>query len=326
MPLTTPEHHRDLAVEAVRSEQGRSGARARWRASTSRSRAAPSTACSAPTAPARPRRSACSPRCCAPTRAAPASSATTSSREADAVRRRVEPDRPVRLGRRGPHRPREPRPARPAARATRAGGARARADELLDAFGLADAAGRQVKQLLRRHAPPARHRGEHRRHARPAVPRRADDRPGPAQPQPGLGDRPRASSRTARRSLLTTQYLDEADQLADRIAVIDHGRVIAEGTRGELKASVGAGALHVRLLDPAQRERGRARCSPARSACRARSSATRPRSTARIPARDGGGDAGSASRTRSGRAVPRRHRASATSRSASPASTRCSSP
>ncbi len=54
--------------------------------------------------------------------------------------------------------------------------------------------------------------------------------------------------------LLCTQYLDEADQLADRIAVIDHGRVIAEGTPGQLKASVGQGALHVRLLDPEQRE------------------------------------------------------------------------
>ena len=53
--------------------------------------------------------------------------------------------------------------------------------------------------------------------------------------------------------LLTTQYLDEADELADRIAVIDHGTVIAEGTTGELKASAGSGTLRIRLADPAHR-------------------------------------------------------------------------
>ena len=49
--------------------------------------------------------------------------------------------------------------------------------------------------------------------------------------------------------LLTTQYLDEADQLADRIAVIDHGRVVAEGTPRELKAAVGKATLNLSLAD-----------------------------------------------------------------------------
>jgi ABC-2 type transport system ATP-binding protein len=49
--------------------------------------------------------------------------------------------------------------------------------------------------------------------------------------------------------LLTTQYLEEADQLAARIAVIDKGRKIAEGTSRELKAAIGAGFLHVVLMD-----------------------------------------------------------------------------
>jgi ABC-2 type transport system ATP-binding protein len=53
--------------------------------------------------------------------------------------------------------------------------------------------------------------------------------------------------------LLTTQYLDEADQLADRIAIVDHGTIIAEGTSAQLKARVGSGAVHVRLHQPDQR-------------------------------------------------------------------------
>ena len=57
--------------------------------------------------------------------------------------------------------------------------------------------------------------------------------------------------------LLTTQYLDEADRLANRLAVVDHGRVIAEGTSRDLKASVGANALHVRLANADQRAAAR---------------------------------------------------------------------
>jgi ABC-2 type transport system ATP-binding protein len=54
--------------------------------------------------------------------------------------------------------------------------------------------------------------------------------------------------------LLTTQYLEEADQLAEQIAVIDHGRIVAEGTSAQLKSRVGSGTLHLRLLDGDQRQ------------------------------------------------------------------------
>jgi ABC-2 type transport system ATP-binding protein len=57
--------------------------------------------------------------------------------------------------------------------------------------------------------------------------------------------------------LLTTQYLDEADQLAGRIAVIDRGRKVAEGTPDELKASVGNSTLQVQLAEGADQELAR---------------------------------------------------------------------
>ena len=57
---------------------------------------------------------------------------------------------------------------------------------------------------------------------------------------------------------LTTQYLEEADQLADRVGIIDGGRIVAEGTPAELKAEVGDPTLTVTLQDPGQHEAARA--------------------------------------------------------------------
>ncbi|MDQ2623221.1 MAG: ATP-binding cassette domain-containing protein [Actinomycetota bacterium] len=126
--------------------------------------------------------------------------------------------------------------------------ARDRSAELLDAFGLADAADRQIKNYSG---------GMRRRIDIAASIVVTPDLIFLDEPTTGLDPRSRNQVWEVVRALvsdgttvlLTTQYLDEADQLADRIAVIDHGKVIAEGTSSELKASVGAGALHVRVKD-----------------------------------------------------------------------------
>jgi ABC-2 type transport system ATP-binding protein len=131
--------------------------------------------------------------------------------------------------------------------------ATARADELLEAFGLGDAADKLVRDFSG---------GMRRRLDLAASIVVTPDLLFLDEPTTGLDPRSRNQVWDIIRVLvgegatvlLTTQYLDEADQLADRLAIIDHGRVIAEGTRGELKASVGAGSLHVRVLDPGQRD------------------------------------------------------------------------
>ncbi|MET7697258.1 ATP-binding cassette domain-containing protein [Streptomyces sp. NPDC005485] len=130
--------------------------------------------------------------------------------------------------------------------------AQLRSAQLLEAFGLAEAAGRQIKHYSG---------GMRRRIDIAASILNTPDLLFLDEPTTGLDPRSRNQVWDIVRAvvaqgttvLLTTQYLDEADQLASRIAVIDKGRVIAEGTKGELKASVGAGSVHLRLRDPAQR-------------------------------------------------------------------------
>jgi len=124
--------------------------------------------------------------------------------------------------------------------------ARATADDLLGRFDLEEAAGRQIKNFS----------GGMRRRLDLAASLIAQP---PLifldEPTTGLDPRTRGQMWDTIRELvvngstilLTTQYLDEADQLADRIAVIDRGRKVAEGTSDQLKSSVGVSTLHVRL-------------------------------------------------------------------------------
>jgi ABC-2 type transport system ATP-binding protein len=139
----------------------------------------------------------------------------------------------------------------------RTAAAKARAGQLLEAFDISEAAHRQVKSFSG---------GMRRRLDIAASIIVTPDLLFLDEPTTGLDPRSRnqvwelirmlvAGGATV---LLTTQYLEEADQLADRIAVIDHGKVIANGTSAELKASVGSGVLHVRLADPGRRDDARA--------------------------------------------------------------------
>ncbi|WP_405826685.1 ATP-binding cassette domain-containing protein [Streptomyces sp. NBC_00838] len=129
--------------------------------------------------------------------------------------------------------------------------AASRAGELLERFGLADTGRKAVK----------RYSGGMRRRLDLAASLITD----PAvlfldEPTTGLDPRGRAEVWASVRSLvgggttvlLTTQYLEEADQLADRISVVDEGRVVAEGTPDELKARIGGDRIDVVVPDADQ--------------------------------------------------------------------------
>jgi daunorubicin resistance ABC transporter ATP-binding subunit len=129
--------------------------------------------------------------------------------------------------------------------------ARTRAAEVLERFGLADVADRRVSTYS----------GGMRR--RLDLGASLTGRPPVLlldEPTTGLDPRTRQELWTTvdelRRDgatvLLTTQYLEEADRLAQRIAVVDHGRIVAEGTAAQLKATVGADMLVVRVAPPAR--------------------------------------------------------------------------
>ncbi len=131
----------------------------------------------------------------------------------------------------------------------RTGEAKTRAAELLDQFGLSDAGGRTVKTYS----------GGMRRRldlaaalvARPPV-LFLDE------PTTGLDPRSRIDLwkviddlvREGTTVLLTTQYLEEADQLADQIAVLDNGRIVADGTPGELKRRMSGGHVQLHFAEP----------------------------------------------------------------------------
>jgi len=123
-----------------------------------------------------------------------------------------------------------------------------RAAELLEEFGLADAA----KRTLEKYSGGMRRRLDLASSLIVQAPLIFLD-----EPTTGLDPRTRIQMWESIRRLvssgstilLTTQYLDEADQLADRIAVIDRGRVVAEGTPRELKAAIGRATLRLQLAD-----------------------------------------------------------------------------
>ena len=106
--------------------------------------------------------------------------------------------------------------------------------DLVREFGLDERKTALTKELSRRPAAAPLGRPGDGQRSRADLPRRAHDRTRPAGAALALGPRRRAARQQGRTVLLTTHYMEEAEQLCDRVAVMDHGRILEMGTVGEL--------------------------------------------------------------------------------------------
>jgi ABC-2 type transport system ATP-binding protein len=207
-----------------------------------------STASSGPTAPASPRRCTCSPRCCRPRRARRAWRATTSSAKGRPCALLEAALDPFLTGR-------DHLKLQTALHGLPRGERKRRADELLERVGLTEAADRKVGGysggMKRRldlalalvHSPRILFLDE---------PTTGLD----VQSRSALWDEvQRLATDQGVTVFLTTQYLEEADVLADRVGIIDHGRIVAEGDPDALKAEIGRPSVEAIPAEPSDLER-----------------------------------------------------------------------
>ena len=123
--------------------------------------------------------------------------------------------------------------------------AQRRAAEVLATLDLEAAADRAIAHVLGRHEAPARRRPRASSTDRRSCSSTSRPPASTRRPEPGCGTRSAACAKPGTTVFLTTHYLEEADALADRLAIIDHGRIVAEGTADELKREVAGDVITI---------------------------------------------------------------------------------